>query len=193
MVKYWRKNAINIVLYLDDGFGMSDSFGECEKDSVFAKQFLVDAGFLINEEKSIFVPTQKLEWLGILWDRQLFSLSIPDRRISDLLGSITHIIDLFAVFTVRELVQVTGNGISLSPVVGNLARLMTRYCFMSIEARSWDKHIFLVYPSEILRELYFWRDNVKSVNCKTIASYCPSSVVIYSDASNILVELTPLR
>jgi hypothetical protein len=24
MVKYWRKNAINIVLYLDDGFGMSE-------------------------------------------------------------------------------------------------------------------------------------------------------------------------
>ena len=32
MVKYWRKNAIKIVLYLDDGFGMSDSFEECQKD-----------------------------------------------------------------------------------------------------------------------------------------------------------------
>ena len=56
---------------------------------------------------------------------------------------------------------------------------------MSIETRSWDKHIFLVYPSEILRELYFWRDNVKSVNCKKLVSYRPSSVVMYSDASNI--------
>ena len=60
MVKYWRKNAINIVLYLDDGFGMSDSFGECQQDSVFVKQSLVDAGFLINEEKSIFFRTQSL-------------------------------------------------------------------------------------------------------------------------------------
>jgi hypothetical protein len=39
----------------------------------FVEQSLVDAGFLINEEKLIFVPTQKLEWLGILWDSQLFS------------------------------------------------------------------------------------------------------------------------
>jgi hypothetical protein len=60
MVKYWRKNAINIVLYLDDGFGMSDSFGECQKDSVFVKQSLVDAGFLINEEKSIFFGLKSL-------------------------------------------------------------------------------------------------------------------------------------
>jgi hypothetical protein len=66
MVKYWRKNAIKIDLYLDDGFGMPDSFEECQKDSFFVKQYLVDAGFFINEEKSIFVPTQKLEWLGIL-------------------------------------------------------------------------------------------------------------------------------
>jgi hypothetical protein len=114
---------------------MSDSFGECKKDSLFVKQSLIDAGFLINE-KSILVPTEKLEWLGILWDSQLFSLSIPDRRISDLLCSITHIIDFFPVFTARELAQVTGKVISLSPVVGNLTRLMTRHYYMSIETRS---------------------------------------------------------
>jgi hypothetical protein len=61
-----KQKYFPIVLYLDDGFGMSDSFGECQKDSAFAKQSLVDAGFLINEEKSIFVRNQKLEWLGIL-------------------------------------------------------------------------------------------------------------------------------
>ena len=60
MVKYWRKNAIKIVLYLDDGFGMSDSFEECQKDSFFVKQSLVDAGFLINEEKSILFQPKSL-------------------------------------------------------------------------------------------------------------------------------------
>ena len=131
------------------------------------KQSLVDAGLLINEEKSMFVPTQKLDWLGILWDSQIFSLSVPDRRISDLSCLITHIIDLFPVFNARELAQVTGKVISLSPVVGNLTRLMARHCYMSIETRScWDTNLFLVYPSEILRELYFWKDNAKSVNCK---------------------------
>jgi hypothetical protein len=30
-----KKKTIKIVLYLDDGFGMSDSFGECQKDSFF--------------------------------------------------------------------------------------------------------------------------------------------------------------
>ena len=90
------------------------------------------------------------------------------------------------MFTARELARVTGKVISLSPVVGNLTRLITRHCYISIETRScWDNNLFLVYPSEILRELYFWRDNVKNVNCKKLVSYRPSSVVMYSDASNI--------
>jgi len=66
MVKYWRQNCINIVLYLDDGFGMTHSIQEANTLSKFVEQSLIDAGFLINEEKSIFEPVQSLEWLGIV-------------------------------------------------------------------------------------------------------------------------------
>ena len=68
MVKYWRLHGINIVLYLDDGFGMSPNVDTCLKDSEFVRKSLLDAGFLINENKSIFIPVQSLEWLGIVWD-----------------------------------------------------------------------------------------------------------------------------
>jgi hypothetical protein len=33
MVKYWRENSVNIVLYLDDGFGMNTDEEQCIKDS----------------------------------------------------------------------------------------------------------------------------------------------------------------
>ena len=45
MVKFWRQNAIDIVLYLDDGLGMSSSVDNCVKDSFFVKQSLLDASF----------------------------------------------------------------------------------------------------------------------------------------------------
>ena len=52
MVKFWRKNAINIVLYLDDGLGINNyNFEQCREDSEYAKKSHVDAGFLLNEEK----------------------------------------------------------------------------------------------------------------------------------------------
>lgn len=185
MVKFWRQNAINIVLYLDDGFGMASSYAHCERDSEFVKKSLIDAGFLINEEKSIFNPVQKLEWLGIVWNSVEFSLSIPERRISDLLRSIDEILKIFPNVTARQLAQVTGKIISLSPVYGNLTRLMTRYCYMSIETRSsWDKKLFFHFHYEVFQELKFWRENVRNRNLKSLKSYSPTSVIIYSDASN---------
>lgn len=69
MVKFWRQNSINIVLYLNDGFGMAQTYDDCDKVSTFVRKSLLDAGFfLINEEKSISKPVQSLEWLGIIWD-----------------------------------------------------------------------------------------------------------------------------
>ena len=118
MVKYWRKNAIDIVLYLDDGYGMAQSFDICEKQAKFVQKSLTEAGFLINTEKSMFDPKQELEWLGILWNSRVFSISIPERRISDLLNSINSIFDFFPRISARQLAQVTGKIISLSPVFG---------------------------------------------------------------------------
>jgi hypothetical protein len=68
LVKFWRQNGINIVLYLDDGLGIGSSLRDCSQNSVFVRQSLIDAGFLINEDKSIFTPVQSLEWLGIVWN-----------------------------------------------------------------------------------------------------------------------------
>lgn len=98
MVKFWRQNAIDIVLYLDDGLGLSSCLDICIKDSSFVKQSLIDAGFLINEEKSIFTPVQNLEWLGIVWNSLSFSLSIPERRIIDLTECLNDILQKFPFF-----------------------------------------------------------------------------------------------
>jgi len=72
LVKYWRENGINVVLYLDDGFGMCLDKKQCIYESKFVKQSLIDAGFLINKEKSVFDPVQCLEWLGIIWNSTEF-------------------------------------------------------------------------------------------------------------------------
>ena len=48
LVKVWRKNAINLVLYLDDGFGICSSLEEAITHSEFVKNTLNDVGFLIN-------------------------------------------------------------------------------------------------------------------------------------------------
>lgn len=132
---------------------------DCSQTSVFVKQSLIDAGFLINEDKSIFTPIQSLE--SIVWNSLDYSLSIPDRRINDLVDALKYLLSKLPFITARLLAQVTGRIISISPVIGNVTRLMTRYCYMTIESRlSWDNDLKLADDCQIKGELLFWLHRV---------------------------------
>ena len=63
LVRYIRENGSRLVIFLDDGWGVNSNYELTLKDATFVKSVLLDAGFLINEKKSILKPTQVLEWL----------------------------------------------------------------------------------------------------------------------------------
>jgi hypothetical protein len=89
--------------------------------------------------------------------------------------------------TATQLAHVTGKVISLSPIIGNLTRLKTTYCYLTIESRtSWDKLLLILHSHEVLKELKFWLDNVHKVNKKVLASYCLSSVCLLAYIVNKL-------
>ena len=139
MVKYWRQHSVRIVLYLDDGIGMAPSQSDCFRDCHFVIKSLEDAGFVINETKSVLQPSQSLEWLGIEWNFINFSLHIPARRIDDCVQVLQSVLDRLPLVTARDLARCTGKTISMSPVIGNVCRLMSRNCYRLIEScTSWD-------------------------------------------------------
>ncbi|XP_048776627.2 uncharacterized protein LOC125680870 isoform X2 [Ostrea edulis] len=117
IVKFWRKRGIKIVLYLDDGFVFASSKHECLSVSEFIKSSLSEFGLLINIEKSVFYPTQNLEWLGILWDSKSFSILVPKRRLDDTVASLQQLMKCFPKVTARQLARVVGKIMSMSPVM----------------------------------------------------------------------------
>ena len=185
MVQFWREKGIKIVLYLDDGLVISRNKVESLKDSKIVQESLKSAGFHINFEKSEFIPTKKIEWLGLYWNSEEFSISIPQRRISDVKDCIVRVISLLPYVTARQLAQVTGKIISLMPVMGNMCRLMTRYCYMTIVTRpSWDRKMVL-NDYNILHELKFWQRNVDYLNLKRLCTRDSPNTLVYSDASDV--------
>ena len=186
LVKHWRRNASDIVVYLDDGWGCGFNFSECQKRSEFVKLSLEQSGFIVNEQKSIWTPTLCLEWLGLIWNASDFTLSIPDRRIDNVFQVLQNAILKFPVITAREIAKVTGKIISLSPVLGNVCRLMTRYLHLVIIHRvSWDKRIKLDRDHPCITELQFWLHNVHKLNLKRLTKYDVPATFIYSDASSL--------
>ncbi|CAC5418188.1 unnamed protein product [Mytilus coruscus] len=86
----------------------------------------------------------------------------------------------------RSLAQLVGRIISMTPVIGNVARIMSHFCYMEIESRiGWDNHISGYKPLKVLSELKFWLGNIALIYCRKLCHYSKSSAVIYSDASNI--------
>ncbi|CAC5425029.1 unnamed protein product [Mytilus coruscus] len=163
----------------DDGFGMSPDQNTCYEQSSFVKRSLIDAGFLINEEKSVFKPVTELEWLGIVWNSKEYKLSITQRPLNVILAKFPYV-------TARSLVQVVGRIISMNPVIGNVARIMSMFCYVEIESRiGWDIPITGYKPVEVLSELKFLLENVTMINYRKLSHYSKSSAVIYSEASNI--------
>ena len=77
-----------------------------------------------------------------------------------------------------------GRIISGGAVFGNISRLMTRYCSISVAStQDWDSKFYL--DQYCVRELYFWEANLKQLNCRVVSDspYRMSNYVLYSDAS----------
>ena len=51
------------------------------------------AGWIINDEKSIWEPTQVIDWLGLKWNSKEGTLSILERRIDKIQNTLQSIIE----------------------------------------------------------------------------------------------------
>ena len=86
---------------------------------------------------------------------------------------------------VRELHSVVGQIISLSPVVGNVSRLMSRNCQTTTAAVE-DEDKLIRLDSSCLSELDFWHKNAARLNQRFL--FLPSKInkIICSDASSFV-------
>lgn len=182
LVRYWRGQGIRIVVYLDDGLGAAT--GELKAADVggVVRSTLEQAGFVFNREKSIWKPTQRLQWLGFVIDMELGQIEVPHDKITkllDLLGKTACVTRVSA----RQLASVVGKIISLGLAVGPISRLMTRSLYAVLESRvAWCGLLSL--SDEARKELEFWSTNILEYKAQPIW-HSPSAVrVVYSDASS---------
>ena len=65
--------------HLDDIYLQGDSFKECLNNIYESAKVLDNLGFTIHMEKSIFIPQQKMEFLGFILDSQQM-LVLPNEK-----------------------------------------------------------------------------------------------------------------
>ena len=185
LVKKWRTEGKSIVVFLDDGLGAAADYAKARISSLSVHADLLKSGFVPNEEKSLWEPTQVITWLGTVIDTSQCIISATDTRIQSLLEDLFFLLDstYLSLYQVRKLASVCGKIISLGNCVANVARLMTRNIFTIINsAMNWNSMVSLT-PG-CVDELNFWKVNLVYINGVPLwpIKRKPSRIV-YSDAS----------
>lgn len=166
LVRYWRSEALSIVVYLDDGISAEQSFSKCEEHSLLDRCDLFKSGFVPKKCKCQWVPIQVICWMGIFWNFKNSRMFIPPEKISRIFSELVEVM-LCRSVSARKLTGVTGRIISNFLIMGDVCEVTTKAMHRLIECRNgWDAQVVL--NSDALIELKFWRKHLQSLNCRPI-------------------------
>ena len=138
LVKLWRSMGFHSLVYLDDGLGLEETYEKTEYAAHHTRGDLFAAGFVVAEEKSVWDPTQIIDWLGIKWNTKCGTILITDKLVTKAM-SLTRIMTRHCQITVA----VGEDWDTKHPLdncclfeikfwVDNLHHVNSRYCFNSI-------------------------------------------------------------
>ena len=182
LVKHWRASNIACCLYLDDGWVFNSDYEEACRISRHIRSDLWHCGVVWSIKKCVWAPERVVEWLGMTWNAVDLTLKISERRVEKLCRTGEEIVASREV-SVRKLASWVGQVISLSPVMGGVTRLRSRFTQMEIaRAKSYDTVVGV--SSLVMKELLFWQENVRLLNCRACAPGSPPVVLeVKGDAS----------
>ena len=141
-------------MYLDDGLGVASNEQQAFEASQLVRDTLTKAGFVAHPEKSQWIPTQRLVWLGFVIDMAVGQIEVPEDKLLATKELAAKILSMPQI-PARLLARLVGKIISLGLAMGPISRFMTRSLYALLESRAaWCD--CLILSTEARTELEFW-------------------------------------
>ena len=102
-----RLEGIVIAIYIDDLIILGETYEECLTGSIKTIKMLLRLGFLIHPDKSTFFATQKLTYLGFIFDSVNMLLSVTNDK-KDKIQKLCNSYLQKESLRIRELVSLIG-------------------------------------------------------------------------------------
>lgn len=115
-VKNWRQLGFNVVIYIDDGLSSTESDQECRRTAKVIRRDLVNAGIVLNVEKSRWLPAQVGEFLGFIVDTTKMELRVSEEKTTLLLSQIEEVLAK-GFCDAKVISRIAGRIISMSPAL----------------------------------------------------------------------------
>ena len=182
LVRYWRRQGIRVIIYIDDGVVAEKGRPKAELTSIKVQDDLRKAGFITNSSKCNWKPSKCGAWLGFDIDLEQGCVLIPQDKITDLQVRIKQVVERAHVGA-KQLASIIGKIVSMSLALGPVARLMTRNLYALLNTRAAWCHELRI-TSDALMEFQFWNQEIEKFNGQNIWQ-TPSAIrVVYTDASD---------
>lgn len=184
VVGFLRKIGMRLICYLDDFLVINSNPNKVAKDGKTLGLLLESLGFIINREKSVTIPCQRIEFLGVMVNSTTMVLSLPEEKLMKIEQECASLLTLETV-SVRQLAALIGR-LSAATVAVLPAPLFYRQLqLLQIRAlmrnQSYEDKVQLSAPAK--GELRWWLENLRHSNGKSVISPGPDRV-IETDASN---------
>lgn len=166
---WFRHQNIRCSYYIDDSINMNGNSVLCQNNTITMVQTLEQLGFVVNRQKSVLVPTQRIVFFGFIIDTVEFKVFLTEDKIQKLLTKSKSLLEKEAV-VVRELASFIG-----SVVNAFYAVLEAPLHYRNLERNklaglgsdmNFDNCIVLTEGSR--KELYWWNKFVVKKNGKRI-------------------------
>ena len=164
-----RQQNVRCSYYIDDSLNMNEDRLVCGKNALLVRETLESIGFVLNTNKSILVPCQRLVFFGFLIDSVEFKVYLTEEKIQKIVLKAKKLIEK-GVVVVRDLASFIGLIINAFFAVFE-AKLHYRELERNkIEGLggSMDFERSVCLSENSLQELYWWIQNVRAKNGKLI-------------------------
>ena len=180
-----RSEGYLSVYYLDDSLQIGNSFEECRINVFATAKLLSEAGFIINTDKSVAIPSQKILFLGFWIDSVEMTVTLPVDKQEKILGLGNKLLDESSV-KIRVLAQFIGLLVSSLPAI-KFGALFYRYLecnkIIGLKDNFGNFEKFTMLSDKSKEEISWWLENVQS-SPQNISIKKPD-FILECDASNI--------
>lgn len=108
--------ASQSVIYIDDIYLQGDTIELCNQNVIATSNILNKCGFVINPEKSVFIASQEIEYLGFILNSREMTVSITNQKAEKMIGLCKDFLKC-KTNTIRDLSAIIGNLVASFPAV----------------------------------------------------------------------------
>ncbi len=151
--------------YIDDSWTMDCDYDICYQGIMAGKQLFENLGFLISESKSIFIPVQIIEFLGLILDSIRMQVRLTQKKTDKILALLQKYIN-WKFMTIRELCKIIGNIIAALPAAqyGKMHyRHLERFKIKALKQNQGNFDAYCRLTALEKTEMQWWIDNISDV------------------------------